>query len=111
MTFALLSFLIATAFPSSNQTAWMAPQSFHLTVGMKRTDVVQKLAEGGFEAKPGKTDNELVVDYSDARAMTLEFRKERLHSLRFELFAMIPEIRAAFEEQKNLLLKEHGAPR
>ena len=111
MTLALLSILIATAFPSSSPTAWMAPQSFHLAVGMKRTDVVQKLAEGGWEAKRGKSDDELVIDYTDSRALTLEFRKERLHSLRFELFAMLPEIRAAFEEQKKLLETEHGAPR
>ena len=111
MTLTLLTLILAVAFPSSTQTSWMSPQSFHLTVGMSRADAVKKLAEGGWEAKRGKHDDELVVDYSDSRALTLEFKKNRLHSLRFELFAMLPEIRTAFDEQKGLLRKAHGEPK
>ena len=111
MTLTALAFLLATAFPSANQTSWMSPQSFHLAVGMSRADAVKTLAESGWEAKRGKTDDELVVDYSDSRALTLEFKKNRLHSLRFELFAMLPEIRSAFDEQKTLLRKAHGEPK
>ena len=102
--------LLATAFPSVHRTSWMSPQSFRLTIGMTRADAVGTLAGGGWEAKKGRTDDELVVDYSDDKAMTLEFRGNRLRSVRFELFAMLPDIRTAFEEQKTLLAKAHGAP-
>lgn len=111
MTLTLLALLLATAFPSSSQTSWMSPQSFHLSVGMSRTDAMKALSDSGWEMKPGKKAGQYVVDYSDARALTLEFEKERLHSLRFELFAMLPEIRAAFDEQRALLRKEHGEPK
>lgn len=107
----ILSLLLATAFPSTTRTSWMSPQSFRLTIGMTRTDAVGVLAESGWEAKKGRNDDELVVDYSEDKALTLEFRRNRLHSVRFELFSMLPEVRAAFEEQKMLLQKEHGAPK
>ncbi len=111
MTLTFLALLLATAFPSTSQTSWMTPQSFHLAVGMSRADTVTVLSKSGWEMKPGRNEGEYVVDYSDARAMTLEFSKGRLSSLRFELFALLPDIRSAFDEQKSLLKKIHGAPK
>ena len=107
----LLSLLLSTTFPSATKTSWMTPQSFRLTIGMKRADAVGALGQSGWELKAGRTDDELIVDYSGEKALTLEFKKDRLHSIRFELFGLIPDIRAAFEEQKSLLRKEHGAPK
>lgn len=107
----ILTFVLATAFPSANKTAWMSPQAFHLSIGMNRTEAIKALESSGYAVKAGEKKDELVVDYSDERSMTLEFHKNRLHSLRFELFAMLPDIRKAFDEQKSLLQKEHGTPK
>jgi hypothetical protein len=104
--------LFATsAFPSTTKTSWMTPQSFQLTIGMPRTEAVLTLQKSGWTVKDGKNDNEIVVDYTGEKALTLEFQKERLHAIRFELFGLIPDIRAAFVEQKSLLLKQHGDPK
>jgi hypothetical protein len=89
----------------------MSPQSFHLTIGMPRAEAVKKLMEFGWEVKDGRNRDEAIVDYTGEKAFTLEFQRERLRSVRFELFAMLPEIRAAFDEQKSLLVKQHGTPR
>lgn len=106
-----IALILATAFPSTSRTAWMSPQSFHLTIGMTRDETVKVLETSGWAAKKGRNGEEMVVDYSDDKALTLEFRKGRLRSVRFELFAMLPEVRAAFDEQKTLLRKAHGEPK
>lgn len=107
----LLILALVGSFPSNTKTSWMAPQSFHLTIGMKRTDAEKTLRESGWMLKPGRDKNQLVIDYSDDKSMTLDFGRDRLRSVRFELFALIPDIRAAFVEQKSLLKKELGDPK
>jgi hypothetical protein len=109
----LLTLLLAsaTAFPSASKTSWMRPEAFHLAIGMKRAEVMKALETGGWSTKPERDDDHLVVDYSGNRSLTLEFRKERLHAIRFELFEMLPEIAPAFTEQKALLLKTLGKPK
>ena len=42
---ALVAILLATAFPSNSKTSWMRPESFQLTIGMPRTDVVKHLED------------------------------------------------------------------
>lgn len=110
MILALLVFL-STAFPSTSRTSWMAPESFHLTIGMNREAAVRQLRQDGWTAKSGKNKNQLIVDYTGDKALTLDFQKGRLTSIRFELFAFLPEARAAFDEQRTELLKRHGLPR
>jgi hypothetical protein len=105
----LLTLLLATAFPSTSRTSWMHPDSFHLTIGMTRTDALTALAK--WAPKPGKDANEVVIDYSDDKALTLQFRKDRLTSIRFELFVFLPEIRVAFEEERARLAESLGKPR
>ncbi len=105
----LLTLLLATAFPSTSRTSWMRPDSFHLTIGMTRTDALTALEK--WAPKPGKDANEVVVDYSDDKALTLQFRKDRLTSIRFELFVFLPEIRQAFEEKRTSLAESLGKPR
>jgi hypothetical protein len=102
---------LLTAFPSNSKTSWMTPQSFHLTIGMTRADAEKALLDSGWSLKPGKDKNQIVIDYTDDKAMTLQFGRDRLRSVRFELFALLPEIRAAFAEQKSLLKKELGDPK
>ena len=105
----LLALLLATAFPSTSRTSWMRPDSFHLTIGMSRTDALTALEK--WAPKPGKDANEVVVDYSDDKALTLQFRKDRLTSVRFELFVFLPEIRPVFEEKRASLAESLGKPR
>ena len=109
----LLALLIAvtTSFPSNSKTSWMSPQSFRLVIGMTRGDALKTLSDAGWTIKPGKDADEKIVDCSEDKALTLQFEHDRLHSVRFELFAMIPEVRAAFDEKKSELAKEHGAPK
>ncbi|HEY0159652.1 MAG TPA: hypothetical protein VGF28_20355 [Thermoanaerobaculia bacterium] len=106
---ALLAILLLTAFPSTSRTGWMRPDAFHLAVGMPRAEVERALAK--WSPKAGKSANELVVDYSDDKALTLEFRNGRLASVRFELFAYLNAIRGAFDEERQYLLGAHGKPR
>ncbi|HEY3056291.1 MAG TPA: hypothetical protein VGK31_10215 [Thermoanaerobaculia bacterium] len=107
----ILLLLLVSSFPSNSKTSWMTPQSFRLVIGMSRADAEKTLHDAGWTVKRGKDDNEAVVDYSEDKALTLEFNRDRLRSVRFELFAILPEIRAAFAEQKSLLKKAHGNPK
>ena len=102
--------LLATAFPSNSLTAWMRPESFRLGIGMSRADAEKTVKAGGWEMKKGANDDQMVVDYGDDKAMTLEFNRGRLHGVRFEFHAMIPDARKAFAEQKAFLEKTYGPP-
>jgi hypothetical protein len=106
----ILTFLLlAVSFPSSSLTSWMRPEAFHLTIGMGRGEAVRALQ--AWNPKPGKDANEIVVDYTGEKALTLEFKADRLHSIRFELFAFLPKVRDAFVEEKQRLRETLGEPR
>lgn len=102
---------LVTSFPSTSKTSWMTPQSFRLVIGMTRADASKVLHDGGWQLKPGRGDDEVVVEYADDKALTLGFAKDRLKSVRFELFAILPVVKEAFAEQKSTLLKELGEPK
>jgi hypothetical protein len=104
----LLSLLLLTVPAKKVDTTWMRPDAFHLAIGMSRTQVMSTLS--AWTPKQGKNANELTVDYSDDKAMTLEFREERLRAVRFELFVMLPDVRKAFDEERARLQKERGDP-
>lgn len=104
----LLALLLATSFPSASKTSWMRPESFRLAVGMSRADAMQSLEK--WNPKQGRDASEIVVDYSDDKSLTLQFEKDRLTSVRFELFVFLPEIRKAFEEEKAHLATARGNP-
>ena len=106
-----ITLLLVTAFPSKSMTSWMRPESFRLTIGMSRTEAVRTLEDSGWKPKKGKDANQLVVDYSDGRAVRLDFRAGTLKSLRFELFTVLPEIRSAYDEHRAFLVKTFGAPK
>ena len=89
----------------------MRPESFRLTIGMSRGEAIRTLEESGWKPKKGKDANQLVVEYTDARAVTLDFRQGRLQSLRFELGTMLPQIRLAYDEHRAFLLKTMGKPK
>jgi hypothetical protein len=104
---ALLVFLLASEFPSTSKTSWMRPESFHLAVGMSRAETMQKLEAW----KTKKTGNKVVIDYADDKAVTLQFHHDRLRSIRFELFAFLPDSHTAFDEEKDFLRNTLGAPK
>jgi len=107
---AILAFLFATAFPSSSRTSWMRPESFHLTIGMRREAVMSTLKDYGW--KPQKTKSgDLSVDYSDDKSFTLHFEHDRLHAIRFELYTIVGQAQAAFDEQRAFLRDTWGAPK
>ena len=105
--FALL--LLATSFPSTSRTAWMRPDAFRLVVGMPRAEAMRALDT--WTPKPGKNKDELVIDYSEDKALTLEFKNDRLTSIRFELYAYLNGIRGAYDEERTYLRETHGDPR
>lgn len=107
----IIALLFSTAFPSSSRTAWMRPESFRLSLGMQRTEVVRRLKEDGWKPEKGDRDNQLIVDYAGNKSLTLEFQKERLASIRFELFVMMPEVGGAFNEEKTFLRNTRGEPK
>jgi hypothetical protein len=101
--------LLLTAFPSNSRTGWMRPDSFRLVIGMPRAQAEEVLEK--WAPKAGRDSNELVVDYADDKAMTLEFKKNRLASVRFELFEYLGAVRLAFDEEKQYLAEALGTPR
>jgi hypothetical protein len=104
---AAIALLLATAFPAQSRTAWMRPESFRLTIGMPRDTALKTLEP----FKPHGSGEEVVVDYSDSQSVTLQFRRERLHAIRFEYFAFIPDAKSAFEEEKAFLRTTFGEPK
>ena len=108
---ALVTLLLVTTFPSSSKTSWMRPESFHLTIGMDRDATLKTLADRGWNAKETDQEDQLVVDYGDDKAVTLQFQRNRLRSIRFELFLFLPEAKVAFEEERTYLRQSLGAPK
>lgn len=101
--------LLSLTFPSNSKTSWMRPESFRLTIGMTRAEALAEVKESGW----GIDDrgDQVNVDYDGNKALTLEFNKGRLRAVRFELFALIPEIVKAFDEERAFLKKKLGDPK
>ena len=111
MTAFLLAILFSVSPSTPSRTAWMKPEAFKLSIGMSKVQALGELKAAGFDVKPGKNKDEMFVDYSGERTLTLHFREARLKSVRFELFTFLPEVRKAFAEAKAELLRRHGEPR
>ena len=101
--------LLTVAFPSSSKTSWMRPESFRLAIGMTRTEALETLKTGGWEIDD--RGDQVNLEYDGNKALTLEFNKDRLRGVRFELFALIPEIRTAFDEERAFLKEKLGEPK
>ena len=108
---AVVALFFATAFPSNSKTSWMRPESFHLKIGMSRDAAVKTLESNGWKTKRGDGDQQLVVDYAEDKALTLQFERERLKSVRFELFTILQDAPKAFEEERAYLRESLGKPR
>ena len=103
----LLALLLAIA--EGPRTDWMRLEAFHLAIGMTRAETLD--AVRAWNPKTGKDASELVIDYAGDKSVTLEFRKDRLQSARFELFVFLPQTRNTFEEMRQSLLRDLGEPR
>lgn len=108
---ALLALWMATAFPSGSRTGWMRPESFHLAIGMKRDETMKALQSRGWKPKKGDKPDELVLDYADDKTLTMMFGRDRLESIRFELFTILPDAHGAFDEEKSYLRSTLGSPK
>jgi len=108
---AILTLFLATAFPSSDKTAWMRPDAFHLVIGMPRAEVMRTLASNGWKAKDGGDAGHVVVDYADDKTLTLAFERDRLKSARFELFLILHDAKGAFAEETAYLRATFGEPK
>lgn len=109
MSLILSTILLAVAAVQPDRTSWMTPAAFHLTVGMPRADAIEALR--AWNPKPGTSPDETVVDYGDDKAITLVFRRDRVQSIRFELFVLLPDSRKAFDEARSFVHAAHGEPR
>ncbi len=108
---ALVALWLATAFPSQSKTTWMRPESFHLSIGMKRAETMKVLQAKGWKPKKGDKPGELVLDYADDKTLTMVFGGDRLESIRFELFTILHDAHGAFDEEKTYLRAALGPPR
>ena len=107
---ALLALLLTVVPPpSAPQTHWMRLESFHLAIGMPRAQAMT--AVRAWNPKRGRNANEIFVDYSSDKALTLDFKGDRLKAVRFELFVFRPQVRQAFDEKRSDLRKVLGEPR
>ncbi len=107
----LLTLFLATAFPSSSRISWMRPEAFRLVIGMSKAAALAELETSGWKTKSGADGNQVDIDYADDKVLTLEFNHDRLHTLRFQLFALLPEAHDAFAEEESYLRKALGAPK
>jgi len=101
--------LLGLSFPSSSRTSWMRPESFRLVIGMTRSDAITVIKESGWEIED--RGNLVNVDYDGNKALTLEFNRDRLRGVRFELYALIPEVQKAFNEERTFLKEKLGEPK
>jgi hypothetical protein len=108
---AILTLFLATAFPSTDKTSWMRPESFHLVIGMPRGDALQTLQSNGWKANGGGDAKQIVVDYADDKTITLAFERGRLHSVRFELFVILHDAKSAWAEETAYLRATFGEPK
>src|SRR5213595_929082 len=99
----ILALLLAIAFPSADQTAWMRPESFHLVIGMPHDDAMRALRTTGVKVIGDVTASRVVADYTDSKTLTLSFERNRLKSVRFELFVILHEAKGAFAEEAGYL--------
>jgi hypothetical protein len=108
---AFLILAVLNAFSAPTKTSWMSPEAFHLAVGMQRSKTVEVLEGGGWKPRAGNAPNHLIVEYGDRRSITLEFERDHLRSIRFELFDFIPVVTRAFAEEKAALEDRFGPAR
>lgn len=106
----LLFLLLSSQFPSATETAWMEPSAFHLLMGDSRENVSNAFDRRGWKLEPGERADTLVHPYDDTKNVVLEFRDDRLTSIRFELVSFHPQLARDWAEVKKRLRERFGEP-
>lgn len=108
MTTTFLLVLLLQSLPTTSEVAWMEPAAFHLKIGQTRAQVEASFARRGWKlAEEGET---LVHEYANGKTVVLEFRDDRVRSIRFELVTFIPRQTAEWSEVRDRLLALHSKP-
>ena len=103
--------LFAVSASVANSTIWMRPEAFHISIGMEKDAAERAINDSGYIARPGDHSGQLIVDCTPTRSLTMEFEKDRLRSIRFELYLRHADLDAAFEEEKKFLFDALGKPK
>lgn len=108
----LLSLAIQAAppTPAESATEWMQPAALGLETGMSTADVMARLEAEGLTVTEGKVAGEQIVEYAAGRTITLQFRQQRLVSLRFELVDFLPMMRKHWTQLQEELSERIGEP-
>lgn len=96
--------------PSADGTAWMHPSAFRIALGMTHREAMERLRHDGRACSPGKFAGEVVVEYQAGRNLTLQFRKGRLVSMRFELVDFLPAMKGHWSSLQANLRRRLGEP-
>jgi len=107
----LIAIIVVLAQLSPVTSGWMSPESFHLSVGMSKTDALERLASDGWKVEKGKEKEQCIVHYTESKSVTLAFHEGRLDSIRFEFVDFLPQVKKAFGEQKEILAEKFGKAR
>lgn len=107
---AVFLLLLASQFPSANDTGWMEPASFRLLIGESREHVESAFERRGWELEAGENENSLLHPYAETKSVVLEFRDDHLVSIRFELVSFHPRLPRDWNEVTTTLRKRFGKP-
>lgn len=105
----VLLLLLQLQFPAADETSWMEPASFHLDLGEPRSEVEASFAARGWRIERDD-DGTFIHDYAEGKVVTMEFRKDRLTSIRFELVSLRPRLSDNWEQVKSRLRDRFGDP-
>lgn len=106
----LCAVLGTVAPPNAKSLSWMQPAAFRLTVGMPEAEARKRLATDGRVLLPGRSPDEVVVEYQPGKTVTLQFSGRKLVSMRFELVDFLPSMKDYWREVKSNLQVRLGVP-
>lgn len=107
---AALLLMAVSQFPSATDTTWMEPAAFRLVLGESRDHVLSEFETRGWTLEPGESDEVLIHPYDDRKTVALEFRQDRLVSVRFELVSFRPRIAGDWDDLRAQLRERFGDP-
>lgn len=105
-----LLLMAASQFPSATDTTWMEPAAFRLVLGESRDGVRETFETRGWSLEPGESDDVLVHPYDDRKSVAMEFREDRLVSVRFELVSFRPQLAGDWDDLRDQIRERFGEP-
>lgn len=107
---ATLMILLASQFPSASDTAWMEPAAFRLLIGEPREHLVSSFERKGWTLESTDDADVLLHPYDESKSVVMEFRDDRLVSIRFELVSFHPRLSKDWSEVTTRLRERFGEP-